>query len=226
MTMVEQGLEPGMDAGAMRAAMVSSQLRTTGVDDVRVVGAMATVAREDFVPDAARRVAYRDTAVPLGRGRYLNPPLATARLVTEAQVMKRDRVLLIGAATGYAAAVLAMLGASVVAVEEDAGLLATAREALDGTEDVELVEAPFAAGHPAGAPYDVLLVDGAVDALPAALLAQLRPGGRIATGLVDRGVTRLASGTRTEGGSGLFAFADAECVVLPGFAPAPGFKFG
>ncbi|SFP62063.1 protein-L-isoaspartate(D-aspartate) O-methyltransferase [Sphingomonas rubra] len=226
MTMLDQRLKPGMGADAMRAAMVSSQLRTTGVDDVRVVGAMATVAREDFVPPASRGVAYRDTAVPLGRGRYLNPPLATGRLVTEAQVLQRDRVLLIGAATGYTAAVLAMLGASVVAVEEDAGLLAIAREALDGVEGIELVEAPLTAGHPDGAPYDVLLVDGAVEALPDALLAQLRPGGRVATGLADRGVTRLASGRRTEGGSGLFAFADAECVVLPGFARPTGFRFG
>ncbi|WP_177200115.1 protein-L-isoaspartate O-methyltransferase family protein [Sphingomonas rubra] len=224
--MLDQRLKPGMGADAMRAAMVSSQLRTTGVDDVRVVGAMATVAREDFVPPASRGVAYRDTAVPLGRGRYLNPPLATGRLVTEAQVLQRDRVLLIGAATGYTAAVLAMLGASVVAVEEDAGLLAIAREALDGVEGIELVEAPLTAGHPDGAPYDVLLVDGAVEALPDALLAQLRPGGRVATGLADRGVTRLASGRRTEGGSGLFAFADAECVVLPGFARPTGFRFG
>jgi len=216
---------PDQGTGSMRAAMVSSQLRTTGVDDVRVVGAMATVPREDFVPPASGRLAYRDGAVPLGGDRYLNPPLATGRLLTEAAILDRDRVLLIGAASGYTAAVLAHLGASVVAVEADPALLATARDALDGVAGIELVEAPLAAGHPAGAPYDVLLVDGAVEELPEALLAQLRPGGRIATGLLDRGVTRLASGRRTAGGSGLFAFTDAECVVLPGFARPARFRF-
>lgn len=222
--MLQHSLDQG--AGSMRAAMVSSQLRTTGVDDVRVVGAMATVPREDFVPAASRRLAYRDGAVALGGGRYLNPPLATGRLLTEASILDGDRVLLIGAASGYTAAVLAHLGASVVAVETDPALLATAREALDGIDGVELIEAPLAAGHAAAAPYDVLLVDGAVEQLPDALVAQLRPGGRIATGLLDRGVTRLASGRRTEGGSGLFAFTDAECVVLPGFTPPAGFRFG
>lgn len=209
----------------MREAMVSSQLRTTGVDDVRIVGAMATIEREEFVPASSRSVAYRDTAVPLGNGRYLNSPLATGRLLNEAGVVQRDRVLLIGAATGYAAAILAMLDAQVVAVEVDEGLLATARSALGGVGGVEFVHAALADGHPDGAPYDVLIVDGAVEELPAALVAQLRVGGRIATGLVDRGVTRLASGRRTEGGAGTMAFADAECVVLPGFARPTAFRF-
>lgn len=224
--MIQPTLDHGADPGSMRAAMVSSQLRTTGVDDVRVVAAMATVSREDFVPAASRLLAYRDTAIPLGGARYLNTPLATGRLLTEAEILDQDHVLLVGAASGYTAAVLAHLGATVVAVETDCALLATARETLDGIAGIELVEAPLAQGHPAGAPYDVLLVDGAVEELPDALLAQLRPDGRIATGLVDRGVTRLASGRRTAGGSGLFAFADAECVVLPGFARPTGFRFG
>ncbi len=216
-------------AAAMREAMVSSQLRTTGVDDLRVIGAMATVAREDFVPAASRALAYRDAAVPLGRARFLNTPLATARLINEAGIIAEDRVLLIGAATGYAAALVARLGARVTAVEEDAELLAAARTALAATDlnggTVELVEAPLAAGHADGGPYDVLLVDGAVEELPGALVVQLRVDGRIATGLVDRGVTRLATGRRTEGGAGTMAFSDAECVVLPGFARAAAFRF-
>lgn len=213
------------DAAAMREAMVSSQLRTSGVDDVRVVGAMATVAREDFVPPQARSLAYRDRPVPLGRARFLNAPLATGLLMTQAEIVAEDRVLLIGAATGYAAALLAMLGARVTAVEEDADLLAAARANLAGIDHVDVVEAPLAAGYPADAPYDVLLVDGAVEELPQPLLAQLRTDGRIATGLVDRGLTRLATGRRTEGGTGTLAFADYECVVLPGFARAPAFRF-
>lgn len=213
------------DSAAMRHAMVASQLRTTGVDDARVVAVMASVPREVFVPERSRAVAYRDTAVPLGRGRHLNPPMATARLLTEAEILPEDRVLLIGAATGYSAALLAALGARVTAVEEDAALAAAAREALAGTDAVEVIEAPLTAGHAASAPYDVLFVDGAVEHLPETLTAQLRTGGRIATGTVDHGVHRLATGRRTEGGAGAVPFADAECVSLPGFAPPAAFRF-
>ncbi len=134
-------------------------------------------------------------------------------------------MLLIGAASGYTAAVVAELAASVTAVEENAALAAMARTALAATANVTLVEGPLTAGAPDLAPYDVLLIDGAVAAVPAALAAQVRPGGRIATGLFDRGVTRLAAGSRSAGGFGLQDFADVECVPLPGFAPAPAFTF-
>ncbi|MDP1026502.1 protein-L-isoaspartate O-methyltransferase [Sphingomonas sp. KR1UV-12] len=213
------------DSAAMRQAMVSSQLRTTGVDDVRVVAAMGTVAREDFVAATSRAIAYRDGPLPLGGGRFQNPPMATGRLLTEAEILDGDRVLLIGAATGYTATVAALLGAQVTAVESDPALAEAARAALAGTDGVTLVEDSLAGGHADGAPYDVLLVDGAVEALPDSLVAQLRPGGRIATGLVERGVTRLASGRRTASGHGVMPFADAECVLLPGFARPTGFRF-
>lgn len=213
------------DFAAMRHAMVASQLRTTAVDDARVVTAMATVPRERFVPEASRRVAYRDTAIALGKGRQLNTPMATGKLLTEAVIVPEDRVLLIGAATGYCAAVLAALGARIVAVETDPALLAVARQELGSTPAVEIVEAPLEAGHPAGAPYDVLLIDGAVEQLPDTLIEQLRVGGRIATGLFERGVCRLAAGRRTQGGHGVQPFVDAECVVLPGFSRPAAFRF-
>jgi len=222
----EIGVGTGMtDTATMRHAMVASQLRTTGVDDIRVVAAMASVAREDFVPAEARTLAYRDTPIPLGRGRYLNNPMATGRLLTEAAILPQDRVLLIGAATGYTAAVLVELGATVTAVESDAELLATARAAMPGAAGITWIEGPMAEGHAAGAPYDVLLVDGSVEELPAALVAQLRVEGRIAAGIVDKNVTRLTSGRRTEGGVGVMPFVDAECVVLPGFAKPTAFRF-
>ena len=213
------------DYAAMRHAMVASQLRTTEVNDARVVTAMATAPREAFLPAPARAIAYRDGAIPLGRGRYLNTPMATGRLLTEAEILTDDRVLLIGAASGYAARLLAMLGAKVTAVEVDAELAATARAALGGDPAVRIVEGPLAEGHPADAPYDVLVVDGAVERLPMALIEQLRVDGRIVTGLAERGVTRLASGRRTKGGHGVQPFADAECVLLPGFAPPAQFRF-
>jgi protein-L-isoaspartate(D-aspartate) O-methyltransferase len=212
-------------AEAMRHAMVASQLRTNAVSDQRVVAAMARIAREDFMPAGRGDLAYRDTAIPLGGGRAANPPMATGRLLTEAMLEADDRVLLIGAATGYTAAVLAAIVTEVTAVESDAALLALARAALATTPRVRLVEGSLAQGAPDAAPYSVLVVDGAVEALPAALVEQVAVGGRVVTGLVDRGVTRLASGRRTAGGFALQPFVDGECVVLPGFAAPPRFSF-
>lgn len=208
-----------------RHAMVASQLRTNAVSDNRVVAAMASIPREHFLPSDAAAIAYRDTAIPLGRARAVNPPLATARLLTEAELEATDRVLLIGAGGGYAAAILAGLVAHVTAVESDSALVALAGGALAETPNVELVEAPLASGHPTGAPFDLLVVDGAVEQLPSALIDQVRAGGRVVTGLVERGVTRLAAGRKTAGGFGLHAFADSDCVILPGFARPQGFCF-
>jgi protein-L-isoaspartate(D-aspartate) O-methyltransferase len=213
------------DTAAMRHAMVVSQLRTSGVSDARVVAAMGDVPRERFVPDAHRGFAYRDATISLGNGRYLNTPLATARLINEANVRSGDKVLLIGSATGYAAAVLARLTREVIALESDAAMVATARDALAGIANVALVEGPLAEGWAQGAPYDAIVVDGAVERFPDALAGQVRPAGRIATGLVDRGVTRLAVGERTTGGFGLDDFVDLECAVLPGFEEPRGFTF-
>jgi protein-L-isoaspartate(D-aspartate) O-methyltransferase len=210
---------------AMRHAMVASQLRTNAVSDPRVVAAMAAVPRETFLPEEAGALAYRDTAVPLGRGRAQNVPIATGRLLTEAYLLPAHRVLLIGAAGGYTAAVLSDLVAEVVAVESDPALAALARTSLAGRTNVTLVEGPLEAGHAGNGPYDVLVIDGAVEQVPDALVAQIRSGGRAVAGLADRGITRLAAGRRTDGGFGLLAFADIDCVPLPGFARPKTFTF-
>lgn len=209
----------------MRAAMVASQLRTSAVDDARVVKVMGEVPRERFVPAASRAIAYYDREVVLGNGRAMNAPLASGRLVNEAGILPTDRVLLVGAATGYTAAVLARLAGSVVALEEDAMLAAHAREALAGTDNVTVVEGPLVAGWADGAPYDAVVIDGGVESVPDAIVEQVKIDGRVTTGLIDRGVRRLAAGRRSEGGFGLADFADVDCVVLPGFAKPPSFQF-
>ena len=216
---------PAPDSVAMRHAMVASQLRTNAVSDVRVVAAMDTVARERFLPADLASVAYRDTAVPLGHGRAQNVPIATGRLLTQAELRPGDRVLLIGAAGGYTAAVLAELVADVVAVECDPTLAAFARAALADVASVTLVEGPLEVGHVESAPYDVLVIDGAVEQVPGALIAQVATGGRVVAGIIDRGVTRLSAGRRTAGGFGLLDFADIDCVPLPGFARPRAFTF-
>ncbi|UZW54092.1 protein-L-isoaspartate O-methyltransferase [Sphingobium sp. JS3065] len=203
---------------SMRAAMVESQLRTSDVDDQRVIAAMAHVAREDFVPVERRAMAYVDRPIPLANGRALNPPLVTGRLLKEAQIAQGDKVLLIGAATGYGAALLAALGAQVTAVEEEGG----ADIAVPG---VTVVRGPLNAGAAAGAPYDVLFIDGAVEEVPATLVQQLADGARVVTGIVERGVTRLCGGRAVSGVLGLASLADLEMVVLPGFAAPERFVF-
>ncbi|MCA1196885.1 protein-L-isoaspartate O-methyltransferase [Sphingomonas sp. R647] len=208
---------------AARAAMVASQLRTSGVSDSRVVAAMAEVAREDFLPESQRTFAYRDRSLPLGNGRMQNPPLATGLLLTEARIAAGEKILVIGAAGGYAAAIAAQLGVSVTMVEQDADLAALARTALG--DRVTLVEGPLSAGAPEGSPYDLMLIDGAVEEIPDVLAAQLRDGGRVVTGLIDRGVTRIASGVRTGSGVGLASIVDSEIAPLPGFAKPRGFQF-
>jgi protein-L-isoaspartate(D-aspartate) O-methyltransferase len=208
----------------MRRAMVASQLRTTGVNDPRVVAAMGAVARERFVPPERRAMAYADALVPLGHGRALSPPMALGRLLTEARLEGSERALVIGATTGYSAAVLARLVASVIALEEAAELVATAREALAGT-GVEIVEGPLAAGHAAGAPYDFILIDGAVEHVPPAIVEQVADGGAIAFALAEEGVTRLCVGRAIGGAFGTTAFSDAAAAPLPGFAKPRGFIF-
>jgi protein-L-isoaspartate(D-aspartate) O-methyltransferase len=208
----------------MRRAMIASQLRTTGTNDPRVLAAMGEVPRERFVPAGRVAAAYADALVPLKAGRELNNPMALGRLLTEAAPSENDQAMVIGAATGYAAAVLARLVGHVVAVEEDPDLAAAARSALAGS-GVVLVEGPMAQGHCEGAPYDLILIDGAVELVPDALVAQLADEGRVAAGIVEQGVTRLALGRKAGEGFAMAAFADAAAAVLPGFARPRTFTF-
>jgi len=209
-----------LDFSAMRAAMVSNQLRTNKVSDPRIVAAMKAVARERFVPAERAALAYIDVPIPLANGRALNSPLVTARLIAEAGIEPGEKVLLIGAATGYAAALLAELGAKVTALEVDVSLTAIGKSV-----GISSVTGPLEAGWRKNAPYDVILIDGAVEGIPTAIAAQLADGGRLLTGLVDKGVTRLALGRKSGTGVGLVSFADLEAVRLPGFAPPASFSF-
>ena len=208
----------------MRRAMVASQLRTTGVNDPRVVAAMGEVPRERFVPPERCAAAYADVLVPIGHGRELNSPMALGRMLSEAGLRGSERALVIGAATGYSAAVVARLAASVVAVEEQPELAAFARTALAGT-GVELIEGPLSKGHAAGAPYDFILIYGAVEQVPQAIVDQVADGGEVALALLEGGVSRLCVGRVVSGAFGATAFSDAAAAVLPGFEKAREFSF-
>lgn len=187
----------------MRRAMVASQLRTTGVNDPRVLQAMGDVPREDFVPDERRAVAYADAVLPLPGGAALNPPMALGLMLSEARLNGGERALVIGAAAGYAAAVLERLVASVDTIDVQSAL----------------------AGKGSTIAYDFILIDGAVPEVPAAIVAKLADGGRIATGLIENGVTRLVIGRAIGSALGFNSIADAALAPLPGFSAPTGFSF-
>lgn len=208
----------------MRRAMVASQLRTTGVNDPRVVAAMGAVPRERFVPADRMASAYTDLLVPLGHERALNTPMSLGRMLSEARLGGHERALVIGCATGYSAAVVARLAGSVTALEEQPDLAAFARAALAGS-GVDIVEGPLSQGHAAGAPYDFVLIDGAVEQVPQTILDQVADGGELAVALLDDGVPRLSVGKVVGGTFGAAAFSDGSAPVLPGFAKPRGFSF-
>ncbi len=169
------------DFAALRKNMIDGQLFPNRVTDRRVIEAFAKVPRERFVPDQARPRAYLDEHLHLGGGRYLLAPLVFARMVQEARIRYDDVVLDVGTASGYSAAVLGHLASAVIALESDEGLAVQAEEALTelGADNAAVVQGPLPGGWPAGAPYDIVLVHGAVPEPPENLIAQLGPRGRL-----------------------------------------------
>lgn len=218
---------------AARLNMVEGQLRTNKVTDEAVLEGFLTVPRERFVPQSLRGIAYVDDDIPLGNGRVLMEPLVLARLLQAAAIGKDDRVLEIGCATGYATALLAQMAASVVAIDSDAQLLAAARANLAalGIGNVQLFEAPLAAGWRGGAPYDVILITGGVAAIPPALSDQLAEGGRLVTvaeaaaSPADSRCGKAVLMTRAEGRVSSRPIFDATIQPLPGFARDAAFVF-
>lgn len=211
-------------AADMRSAMIDSQLRTNDVIDPAVIAAMSSVAREAHVPAALASVAYMDRAIALGHGRVLNAPLVTGRMLVAAAIRPGMRVLLIGSAAGYTAALLATLGAEVHAVEEQAELMAMAKAATDAA-NIHWVTGPLAAGAPDAAPFDRIVIDGAIETLPQALVDQLVDGGRLIAAQREGAVTRLVQGVKAGGAVPLRSFADMDAAPLPGFAAPAGFRF-
>ena len=181
--------------------------------DPRITGAMRRLPRERFLPAGLAALAYADEDVPLGNGRVLMQPMAIARLVQLAAPMPGERALVVAAGVGYGAALLAACGPRVTALEEDPALLALARHALtEVAPDVSVVSGPLSAGWPAGAPYDVILLEGAVQEIPPALAQQLRnDGGRLVTVVCSR---RPDQPGRAGGGDGRRP-AGAADVRLP-----------
>ncbi|HEY4545479.1 MAG TPA: protein-L-isoaspartate O-methyltransferase [Pedomonas sp.] len=214
-------------AEQLRANMVESQLRTNRVINDRVVNAFRTIGRENFVAPERRAFAYVDEDLPIAPGRFLMEPMVLGRLIQEAAPAPEEKILLIGSATGYTAALLALLGGNVVAVEDNAELISIARERLAdlGITNVSFVEGALTAGHAADAPYDLVFIDGAVEEVPAAIIEQMKEGGRLAAVQVLGGVGKGVIGRRSGGSFAVFDFMDAAVPLLPGFEKPKTFVF-
>lgn len=192
-----------MDYEKARRAMIDSQLRPEAVTDSLVIAAMAKVPRELFVPQEVRQLAYMDRSLPLGGGAFLMPPATLGRMLTEIEARPGERALVVGPGAAYVAAVLAEMG----------------------LEIHSLTEGDLTQGLPGGGPYDVIILDGAVEFVPDPIVAQLADGGRLGTCLHDNGVQRLVIGRRATGAFGLKTIADASAAPLPGFSRPPAFTF-
>ncbi|HQT72717.1 MAG TPA: protein-L-isoaspartate(D-aspartate) O-methyltransferase [Acidiphilium sp.] len=211
---------------AARTMMVDGQIRPNNIADDRIIIAMRTIRRERFCPSAQANRAYADADLPLGGGRFMPAPLSVARLAYFAAVAPGARVLVVGANTGYCAAVLASCGAVVTALEEDAGLRAAAAEALAAeAPEVRLVGGALAAGAPAAAPFDVIVIEGMVDALPEGFAAQLAPGGRLVCVLREGGIGRLVVAEAVGGRFAHRAMADCNMPALAAFERKIAFSF-
>ena len=219
-----------MDFARARQTMVDTQIRTGDVTDQHVLEAFLAVPREAFLPDSQRTLAYRDRAVEVagrrgGTKRFLQDPMVLAKLLQLADLEDAPRALVVGCATGYSAALVAELVGEVFALESDPALLEVARSALAAFPKVTVVAGELTAGWPAGAPYDVVVIDGAVEVVPEALRQQVREGGRLVA-IVGTGMAGKAMLFRRVDGdfSGCPAF-DAPAPLLPGFEKPPRFVF-
>ena len=219
------------DLSAMRRTMVDTQLRTYDVTSKRVLDAFETVAREHFVPTVLTQLAYTDQPVTVraltGQSRALVPPMVLARMIQSLELEPGSQVLAVAGGTGYGAAVLAQMGCQVTLMEADDGLADLARAALAkaGAASIVVTSGAFEQGAAAGASFDSILVEGAIETEPKALLAHLQDGGRLVA-VMGRGragrVVVIQRNGETFGHRSIF---DASVPVLEAFLSKPGFQF-
>ncbi len=213
---------------AARLNMVEGQLKPNKIVTEAILDAMGDVPREAFVPKSLRGIAYVDEDIAIGNGRYLTEPMVMGRLIESLQIDPGDIVLVIGGGTGYSASVLARLANTVVAIEGDSDLAQQASETLAhlGVDNAVVIEAPLTGGYAEQAPYQAIIIDGAVAEVPASILDQLAEGGRLAAVVSPQGGLGKATLFQRIGGAVSHREVfDATLPLLPGFEPVPVFEF-
>ncbi|MFH5775053.1 protein-L-isoaspartate O-methyltransferase family protein [Paracoccus broussonetiae] len=213
------------DFAQRRTMMVDSQVRPNDVTSYPVIDAMLHVPREQFVPDARRDVAYAGQNIELGAGRVLLEPRTLGKMMEVLDLQSGDLVLNVGAGYGYTAALMAMIAQAVVAVEDDPAMAAEAQSRLTAQDvfNAAVVTGALNQGYASQAPYDAMLIEGAIEEFPAALAEQLRDGGRVVALFREGNLGTVRIGRKVEGRiNWRFAF-NAGAPVLPGFEKVRGF---
>ena len=213
------------DFETRRRMMVDTQVRPSDVTKYPVLDALLEVRREMYVPDALRDVAYMDNSITLGENRIVLEARTFSKILDTLDIQQDEMALDIGCGLGYSAAVLGKLCEAVVAVEEDETLASEAEAILgsEGADNVAVVGGALTEGAAKHGPYDVIILEGAVEEMPEALTDQLKEGGRIAAVFMDGALGMVRVGLKTGGTiSWRFAF-NATAPVLPGFSIAPSF---
>jgi len=215
------------DYATQRFNMVETQVRTNDVTDVRLHQVMNAIARERFVPAARRAVAYADVPVEVAPGRFLLDPRTFAKLLQLANLRGSDNVLDVACGTGYSSVVVGRIARSVVALEQDADLVRIASDMIpaSGATNVTVVQGGLTEGFKARAPYDVILINGAVESVPDSLLAQLAEGGRLVAVIQSGAQGHAHLFLKDKGRVGSRADFDATVPVLAGFRKVVGFVF-
>ncbi len=212
------------DYALARSLMVDGQLRPSKVTDRRILDAMRTLPREAYVPAAMASLATIDDDIALGGGRVLLKPLVLARLIQLARPRAGEAALVVGSGCGYGSAVLAACGVHVTALEEEPALLELARSHPDPL--VTQVAGRLAEGYPQGAPFDLVVIEGAVRAIPETIGRQVSANGRLVAIVSPKGGTSVAVlAEPSTGGLRAQAEFDAAAPLLPSLLPAPGFTF-
>ena len=214
-----------------RQKMVDGQVRPSDVTDLRIIDAMLAVPREAFVPQSKQALAYLDIDLDVSEGgserRFLIKPVVTAKMLQAAETKDTDNVLVVGCATGYAAAVVAKLAGQVTATESDSALAARAKDVLAqlGIGNVTVRAADASEGDAANAPYDVIVLNGATEVTPDRLYRQLKDGGRLVGVFAMAQPQRAMIVTHSHADFGTRALFDAAVPLLPGLGRVPAFVF-
>ncbi len=214
------------DYATRRTMMVDTQVRPSDVTKFPIIDAMLTVKREDFVPAMLREAAYLGENLDLGRGRVLLEPRSLAKMLDALAIAPQEMVLDIGCAVGYSAAVIAHLAEAVIAVEEDDSMATEAVETLNaaGVDNVVVHVGPLNEGALQHGPYDVIIIQGGVAEVPAAITDQLKDGGRIACLFMQGALGEVRIGHKRDTQISWRASFNAGAPVLRGFERQVGFQ--